>query len=234
MEKRIYVIDDEPQIIQAVSQYLNQEGFITIGETNPQKALDRLQNGLEVDLILLDWMMPKLNGMDLCKQIRTFSHIPIIFLTAKTDEYEMLLGLELGADDYITKPFSMRELVTRIRVVLRRTPTISSLSHREHQEMIVVDELKVSPYSHQAWLGEQEIDCTLSEFKVLSTLASHPGRVYSRAQLIEVSLGEEYLGYERTIDTHIHNLRKKMKKISPNFNGIRTVFGVGYTLGDRK
>jgi DNA-binding response OmpR family regulator len=231
MKKRILIVDDEEKIVNTISEYLIQEDFEPLPELNGENAIRRLKSGEMVHLVLLDWMMPVLSGLEVCKQIRTFSDVPIIFLTAKTDEYEKLLGLELGADDYITKPFSMRELVTRIRVVLRRYPLLS-VSGSAANEQIVYKELVIDPERHKVWLRGEEVVCTHTEFKILSTLAAHPGRVYSRSQLLEVALGEEYIGYERSIDTHIHNLRKKMKAVYPEFAGIRTVFGVGYTLGE--
>ncbi|MGA9174450.1 MAG: response regulator transcription factor [Thermoactinomyces sp.] len=233
MKKRILIVDDEEKIVHTISSYLEQEDFEPLPELSGENAIHRLKNGEMVHLILLDWMMPELNGLEVCKQIRAFSDIPIIFLTAKTDEYDKLLGLELGGDDYITKPFSMRELVTRIRVVLRRYPVLSANgTSLSSDKRIVYKGLVIDHQRHKVWLHGKEVVCTHTEFKILSTLGAHPGRVYSRSQLLEMALGEEYIGYERSIDTHIHNLRKKMKAVCPEFAGIRTVFGVGYTLGD--
>ncbi|MBA4495446.1 response regulator transcription factor [Paenactinomyces guangxiensis] len=231
MKKRILIVDDEEKIVSTICDTLAQEDFEPLPELNGENAIHRLKSGEKIHLVLLDWMMPGISGLEVCKQIRSFSDVPIIFLTAKSDEYDKLLGLELGADDYITKPFSMRELVTRIRVVLRRFP-VSSVNGAADEERIVYKDLIVDPAQYKVWLQGNEVVCTHTEFKILSTLAAHPGRVYSRSQLLEIALGEEYIGYERSIDTHIHNLRKKMKAACPLFAGIRTVFGVGYTLGD--
>ncbi|SFI58073.1 response regulator transcription factor [Thermoflavimicrobium dichotomicum] len=230
MRRNILIVDDEQKILDTVSKYLMQEGFYPKTVSSGEKAIKYISQGNEADLILLDWMMPGLNGIETCREIRRFSDVPIIFLTAKTDEVDKLLGLELGADDYITKPFSMRELVARIRVILRRVGR--NHSKEEEEEFIRFKELALSPCQYKAWLGEEELILTQTEFKILSILAAHPGRVYSRSQLVEMVLGTEYLGYERSIDTHIYNLRKKMKEIAPDFVGIRTIFGIGYTLED--
>ncbi|RAL24326.1 response regulator transcription factor [Thermoflavimicrobium daqui] len=229
MGKNILIVDDEQKILDAVSNYLIKEGFYTQTMTSGEKAIDYVSKGNIVDLILLDWMMPGKNRLETCREIRQISDVPIIFLTAKTEEFDKLFGLELGADDYITKPFSMRELVARIRVILRR---VERMSTKVEEELIRFQGLVLSPQQHKAWLEEKELVLTQTEFKVLLILATHPGRVYSRSQLVEMALGAEYLGYERSIDTHIYNLRKKMKEISPYFIGIRTVFGIGYTLGE--
>jgi two-component system OmpR family response regulator len=226
------VVDDEEKILTTICDALKQEEFEPLLAENGEQAIQKLKQEKQIQLVLLDWMMPGMNGLDVCKQIRQFSDVPIIFLTAKGDEYDKLLGLEMGADDYITKPFSMRELITRIRVVLRRYAYQMNSHHDTHEECIQVQNLRIDPNQHKVWFHNVEMECTLTEFKILHTLALHPGRVYSRAQLVEIVLGEEYLGYERSIDTHIHNIRKKIKAILPTSDPIRTVFGVGYTLGD--
>ncbi len=229
---KILIVDDEPKILDTIGRYLEKEGMVPRTALSGKQAIQTLQTKEQIDLVLLDWMMPGMNGLDTCREIRKFSDIPIIFLTAKTDEYDKLLGLEIGGDDYITKPFSMRELVTRIRVVLRRANRNPSQDTLD--EKICYGGLVLEPYQYKAWLFETELHLTQTEFKLLHILASKPGRVYSRSQLVEMVLGAEYLGYERSIDTHIYNLRKKMKQISSDFTEIRTVFGIGYAFGDNK
>ncbi|MBO9597117.1 MAG: response regulator transcription factor, partial [Cohnella sp.] len=188
-----------------------------------------------VDLVLLDWMMPGMNGLDTCRQIRGFSQVPVIFLTAKAEEVDKLLGLELGADDYMTKPFSIRELEARIRVVLRRTqpqPHRNAASERKADELLQRGGLTIDLPKHAVSVQGKPVPFTPTEFKILRTLAQSPGRVYSRLDLLEIALGEEYTGYERTIDTHIRNIRRKIENDFSNPDYIVTVHGVGYKFGD--
>lgn len=232
----ILVVDDEDKIVNLVSNYLEQEGYRVLRAMSGREALDTLTVVSDIDLVLLDWMMPGMNGLDVCRKLREFSEVPVIFLTAKSDEYDKLLGLELGADDYMTKPFSLRELVARIRVVLRRLqkaqlqPAPVAATMEEGQ--LVRGRLTVDHARHTALVDGREVVLTPTEFKLLATLAGAPGRVYSRLQLLEIALGEEYAGYERSIDTHIRNLRKKLEVDPAQPTMILTVFGVGYKFGD--
>ncbi len=176
------------------------------------------------DLIVLDILLPKLDGLTFCRILRAESGIPIVMLTARAEEADKLVGLELGADDYITKPFSPRELVARIKTVLRRTDRFSS------QELgrLIFDDLSIDFDKHQVIVGNNKLDLTSTEFQLLGIMAKHPGRVYSRLQLVDQIQGFAFEGYERTIDTHIKNLRKKIEKDPKNPGYIQTVHGVGY------
>ena len=229
----ILVVDDEEKIREIVSNYLGQEGYRVLQAAGGAEALQLLKESADIDLVLLDWMMPGLNGLDVCRHVREFSEVPVIFLTAKGDELDKLLGLELGADDYITKPFSMRELAARIRVVLRRLQKAQVRKDADEPlQQLVRGRLTVDLARHSASVDGREIVLTPTEFKLLATLAQSPGRVYSRLQLLEIALGEEYAGYERSIDTHISNLRKKIESDPSHPVLILTVFGVGYKFGD--
>ncbi|MDQ6423646.1 response regulator transcription factor [Paenibacillus sp. LHD-117] len=232
---RVLVVDDEEQMTSFIASYLTNEGYSVKQVHSGAEALQELEESPAFDLILLDWMMPGMNGLDVCRRLRRFSDVPVIFLTAKTEEIDKVLGLEIGADDYITKPFSLRELEVRIRVVLRRKQHIhaqSSTDSEDEPRTLTRGRLSIDLPKHTVYLDQQAITVTPTEFKLLLTLAQHPGRVYSRLDLLEIALGEEYSGYERSIDTHIRNLRKKLEHDFSNPKLIVTVHGVGYKFGD--
>ena len=240
---KILVIEDDHQITQMVTRYLEAEQFQVITADNGRDGLTMALNE-DPDLVVLDLMLPELDGISLCRQLRAASPDdsftpPVIMLTAKSDEIDRLLGLEIGADDYITKPFSLRELVARIRVILRRTarqPLADSSSAeysntRTSQDVLRYRDLALYPREFRAEMAGRDLSCTPTEFKLLHTLVSNPGRVYSRLQLLDAALGELYAGYERSIDTHISNLRRKLgddPNNSPEY--IKTIYGVGYKV----
>lgn len=229
----ILVVDDEEQMTAFISSYLCNEGYKVKQAHSGAEALQMLEEEHGFDLVLLDWMMPGMNGLDVCRQLRRFSDVPVIFLTAKTDEIDKVLGLEIGADDYMTKPFSMRELEVRIRVILRRNSrTPSPAMPDEEPQKLTRGALTIDLPKHAVYINGQPVVLTPTEFKLLITLAQHPGRVYSRLDLLEIALGEEYSGYERSIDTHIRNLRKKLEDDLSSSKLIVTVHGVGYKFGD--
>jgi DNA-binding response OmpR family regulator len=230
----LLVVDDEEKWLDIVGNYLEGEGYRVLRALNGSDALALLQKHPEIDAVLLDWMMPGLSGLDVCRRIRTFSDVPILFLTARSDEVDKLLGLELGADDYLTKPFSMREMVVRIRAVLRRVRKAAGdrVPREAEGERLVRGPVVIDVADYKVWVNGREISLTPTEFKLLAALAAKPGRAYSRLQLLGAALGEEYAGYERSIDTHIHNLRKKIEEDPSNPRLIQTVFGVGYRFGD--
>lgn len=233
----ILVVDDEEKMIAFIASYLRNEGYRVVEALSGVEALEKLRQAPNVDLVLLDWMMPGMNGLDTCRHIRGFSQVPVIFLTAKAEEVDKLLGLELGADDYMTKPFSIRELEARIRVVLRRTqpqPHRNEVSERKSDELLQRGGLTIDLPKHAVSVQGKPVPFTPTEFKILRTLAQSPGRVYSRLDLLEIALGEEYTGYERTIDTHIRNIRRKIETDFSNPVFIVTVHGVGYKFGDAK
>ncbi len=221
MAKKILVIDDEPKLVDIVRDYLKAGGFeVTAAHDGPQGvALARKERP---DLIVLDLMLPGMDGLDVCREIRRESRVPIVMLTARVDETDKLIGLEIGADDYLTKPFSPRELVARVRAVLRRSTSAEPL------EVIRAGALTLDRARYQAQLGEREIALTPTEFEILSTLASQPGRIFSRDQLLTAAHGVSFEGYERAIDWHIRNLRRKVDADDSNASHIVTVHGVGY------
>jgi DNA-binding response OmpR family regulator len=229
MEMKIVLVDDEVEILTLVHDYLSREGFRVLTALNGIEGMALIEQE-KPDLVLLDWMLPGLSGLEMCKKLRENSSIPIIMLTAKSEEVDRVLGLEFGADDYIVKPFSLRELVARIKTVLRR----SSGAGQENSSVITRGELSIDAASHRVWKGNKEILLTPTEFKMLHLLASRPGVVFSRLQLLQQAMGEEYLYYERSIDTHISNLRKKIEDNPSEPRFILTVFGVGYRFGEIK
>lgn len=216
---RLLVIDDEEKLLSLIAEFLTVEGF-TVKTAKTGSEGIRLWESEPFDLIVLDWMLPDISGIEVIKHLHKKSEVPVIFLTAKTSEIDKILGLELGADDYLTKPFSLRELSARIRVVLRRLEKAKT-----HTQWPVLD-LLIEPDNFRVLKDGSEIPLTPSEFKILRLLASSPGRVFTRLQLVEAVLGDSYEGYERSIDTHISNLRKKLSQDEHQY--IQTVFGVGY------
>ncbi|MBI4302939.1 MAG: response regulator transcription factor [Chloroflexi bacterium] len=221
---KILVVDDEPKIVSTVRAYLEREEYRVLEAGNGRQAIDVFQ--LEKpDLIILDLMLPEVDGLEVCRHIRRSSDVPIIMLTARQEDADKLIGLELGADDYVTKPFSPRELVARVRAVLRRTrpattPTTGS--------RLILGDLVIDEERFEATCHGQPISLTRTEFHILAALARNPGRVLSRSRLLDI-LGESYEGYERTIDAHVKNLRRKLATVGPAKGcGISTVHGVGY------
>lgn len=226
MAKKILVVDDEEKIREMVKNYLEKEGYEVIQAADGTDALESI-NRDRPSLIVLDWMLPGMSGLEICRHVREKSNIPVIMLTAKTEEVDKLLGLELGADDYITKPFSLRELAARIKVVLRRAEPVES----KNTDVVKIGGLEINLNRHEVWSEGKIVSLTPTEFKILSVLLSNPGRVYSRLQLLDAALGFAYEGYERSIDTHISNLRKKIEPDPANPRYILTVYGTGYRFG---
>lgn len=216
----ILVVEDEAKIADIVKAYLEKDGFeVTVANTG-EKAISRLKD--RFDLIILDLMLPDMDGEDICETIRKDSDVPIIMLTARSDEDDRVTGLGLGADDYVVKPFSPRELVARVKALLRRirgTKSVTSFNHGD----IVID-------SSRFEIRKKDVPVVLTptEFKLLQCLAEHPGQVFSRLQLVNVILGYDFEGYDRTIDAHIKNIRHKIEDDQRNPSYIRTVYGVGY------
>jgi two-component system OmpR family response regulator len=228
MPKKILIVDDEEKIRELINKYLVNEGFEVVEAADGLKALE-LTDSENPDLIVLDWLLPGISGLEVCRQVRLKSTIPIIMLTAKTEEIDKLLGLELGADDYITKPFSLRELTARIRVVLRRVDPGGEIK----TSSIKIDDLEINLERHEVLSNGENITLTPTEFKIVGILSSNPGRVYSRLQLLDAAFGYAYEGYERSIDTHIRNLRKKIEPDPENPRYILTVYGTGYRFGGK-
>jgi len=220
----ILVVDDEAHIVETLRLYLERDGFRVVPAYDGRAALE-LAEREKPDLIVLDLMLPEVSGLDVCRTIRARSQVPIVMLTARSEEVDKLVGLELGADDYVTKPFSPREVAARVRAVLRRAaaPAVEASSER-----LAVGQLSIDLDRHEVACGDALIPLTPTEFRLLATLARQPGRVYSRAQLVEAAQGYEFDGYDRTIDTHIKNLRRKLSH-RPGCR-IVTVHGLGYKL----
>ena len=220
--KKILVVDDEPQITELLKSYLEREGYQVAVAADGEEAL-AMADAERPDLILLDLMLPKKNGFEVCRDIRAKSRVPIIMLTARDEEPDKIVGLELGADDYITKPFSPREAVARVRAVLRRSEPDSP-----EGKIIRTGNLEIDSLRHEVKKNGKVIELTPTEFKILETLADSPRRVYTRLQLVEEVQGYSFEGYERTIDAHIKNLRQKIEDDPKNPRLIGTVYGVGY------
>ncbi|WHY75295.1 response regulator transcription factor [Neobacillus sp. WH10] len=231
MSKIIAVVDDEVKIRDMVKTYLQSEGFETLEAEDGTAAVQLVENH-EVDLMLLDVMMPQKDGLQTLRDIRLkHKKLPVIMLTAKSEEIDKLLGLEMGADDYITKPFSIRELAARIRAVLRRSSTDDNM---EADEVLVRDEIEINLTTYEVKVKGEFLNLTPTEYKILVTLARKPGRVYSRLQLMDSVMGEAFVHYERSIDTHVSNLRKKVEKDPAHPKYIHTVYGIGYRFGEKK
>ncbi len=223
--RNILVVEDEKNISDVIEAYLIKDDFNVFLAYDGEEAIDKFNNN-DIHLIILDLMIPKLSGEEVCTKIRTSSEVPIIMLTAKTDEENRIEGLSIGADDYVLKPFSPRELMSRVKALLRRSyrdfkPLAEILSFNDGDLEILVEEMRVKK-------NAVNIDLTTIEFKVLLSLVSNPNIVLSREQLIAAALGHEYEGYDRTIDTHIKNIRQKIEKDPKDPNYIQTVYGAGY------
>ncbi|MBN2178706.1 MAG: phosphate regulon transcriptional regulator PhoB [Deltaproteobacteria bacterium] len=231
MTRKILIVDDEKDIVDLISYNLEKEGFSTIKAYDGEWALTLVKEK-KPDLMILDLMLPGIQGIDVCKLIRgsqEMSDLPIIMLTAKGDESDRILGLELGADDYITKPFSVRELIARVRTILRRT---EERKERETKEPFSYKGLTIDHTFHSVTARGEKIDLSPTEFKLLTFLATHPGRVYTRDQLLDYVWGDEAFVEPRTVDVHIRRLRSQIEEDSANPQYIFTVRGFGYKFAD--
>jgi len=221
--KKIMVVDDEPQILKVLRAYLEKSGFQVVSAADGNSALAIFKRE-KPDFLILDLNLPGMDGLDVCKAIRRESNVPILMLTARVEEADRLIGLELGADNYVIKPFSPREVVARVRTIFRRT-NISEAAASEH---IQIGDLSIDVEKHTVLRGDLTIDLTPTEFDILVTLARQPRRVFTRLQIMEQAQGDAFEGYERTIDAHIKNLRLKLEPNPRKPVYIQTVFGVGY------
>jgi two-component system alkaline phosphatase synthesis response regulator PhoP len=223
----ILVVDDEPRIVQVVRDYLEHGGFTVLTASDGPAALRSARTG-RPDLIVLDLGLPGLDGLDVARSLRRDGAVPIIMLTARTEESDKLVGLELGADDYLTKPFSPKELVARVRAVLRRAEGL-----REPSDVIRVGaDVELDMPRMEARFGGRRVDLTKTEFQLLATMARQPGRVFTRAQLLDAVRGVAFESYERAIDAHIKNIRKKIEPDPRSPRYLLTVFGVGYRFAE--
>jgi two-component system, OmpR family, alkaline phosphatase synthesis response regulator PhoP len=221
--KIILVVDDEPNIVKVITGYLQAAGFGVINAADGDGALN-LFRSQSPDFVILDLNLPKMDGVEVCKAIRRESNVPVMMLTARVDETDRLIGLELGADDYVIKPFSPREVVARVKTILRR----SGIEQAPESDVIRLDDLIIDLGQHEIRLAGRTIDLTPTEFDLLVALARQPRRVFSRLQLLEQAMGNSFEGYERTIDAHIKNLRMKLEPDPRRPRYIQTVYGVGY------
>jgi len=226
MSKTILVIDDEPKIVEICRDYLVAAGFDVITASDGPQGLAAARRE-RPDLIVLDLMLPGMDGLDVCRELRREGSTPVIMLTARVEESDKLVGLELGADDYLTKPFSPRELVARVRTVLRRAS-----GHAAPAEVIRAGALTLDRARYRARLPDREVALTPTEFEILAALAGQPGRIFSRAQLLTVARGVAFESYERAIDSHIRNLRRKIEPREGEPRYIITVHGVGYKFAE--
>ncbi|MBG7609966.1 MAG: response regulator transcription factor [Anaerolineae bacterium] len=218
----ILIIEDEPELVKVLRTYLENAGFVVETAFRGDTGLS-LWEHKRPDLVLLDLNLPGLDGIDVAREIRRKENTPIVMLTARVEEMDQLIGLELGADDYITKPFSPRVVVAKVRAVLRRLDASEALPQR-----VRVADIEIDLDEHRVTRAEVFVDVTPTEFELLTTLAAQPGRAFSRLQLLEATQGTAYEGYERTIDAHIKNLRAKLEIDPKNPRYIETIFGIGY------
>ncbi|MDO4622209.1 MAG: response regulator transcription factor [Eubacteriales bacterium] len=225
MANKVLVVDDEKLIVKGIRFSLEQDGYEVSCAYDGEEALSMARDN-EYDIILLDLMLPKLNGLDVCQQVREFSSVPIIMLTAKGEDMDKIMGLEYGADDYITKPFNILEVKARIKAILRRTRKQAAAP--EKAKVVKAGDLKLDCDSRRVFIGEKEVNLTAKEFDVLQLLVFNPNKVYSRENLLNIVWGYEYPGDVRTVDVHIRRLREKIEENPSEPKYVHTKWGVGY------
>lgn len=230
MPRTLLLVDDEEKVLEFMEPFLRQEGFQIATAGTGKEAISKAWE-IKPALVVLDWMLPEMSGIDVCRELRKIAHLGIIMVTARTEITDKIIGLEVGADDYMTKPFSLRELSARIRSVLRR------LEGQEGQgaacQTLERGGLAISESQCRVWKNGEELPLTPTEFKLLLTLAAKPGIVYSRLQLLQAALEDDILNDERTVDAHISRIRKKVEDNPSDPVYIQTVYGFGYRFGDR-
>ncbi|HCW31876.1 MAG: two component transcriptional regulator, winged helix family, two-component system, OmpR family, alkaline phosphatase synthesis response regulator PhoP [Candidatus Peregrinibacteria bacterium GW2011_GWF2_39_17] len=229
-QSTLLIVEDDENIAALVKKYAEKAGFRVIVALDGQTGLDYAEQ-IDADCIILDLMLPSISGVDILKQLRKTKDTPVIILTAKVEEVEMLLGLELGADDYVTKPFKPNVLMARVKAILRRS---QSNLNNEKTEIIQVGALKIDGAKHSIWLEDKELEFSPIEMRLISLLASHPGQVFSRDQLMEkIYEGKGKFVFDRTVDVHIGNIRKKLGEDPKQPRFIQSVFGVGYKFKEQ-
>jgi DNA-binding response OmpR family regulator len=226
--KKILIVDDEPKILEVVSSYLKNSGYDVYDAGNGRQALE-LFGSVSPHLVILDLMLPDVSGEEICRLLRKVSRVPIIMLTAKIEEEDILKGLDIGADDYVIKPFSPKQLVARVAALLRRTEEYGAL----YKDILSFNnsDLIIDVNRHLVSKDGYEVNTTPNEYKLLVTMARHPKKAFTRDELISVVIGDDFDGFDRTIDTHIKNLRQKIEKDPKNPQYILTVHGIGYRFG---
>ncbi len=227
MKPAILVVDDDRKTVDLIRLYLEKDGYRVLVAYDGRRAIEIARNR-RPGLIILDLMLPKVDGLDVCRLLRAESNVPIIMLTAKTTEDDKLEGLDIGADDYVTKPFSPRELVARVRAVLRR----GMAEEVSGPSQIQLGNLEVDFVRHEARVEGTSVHLTPKEFTLLEIMIKQPGRVYSRLELLELAFGFDYQGFERTVDVHVMNLRKKIEPDPAQPRYVHTVYGIGYKFED--
>lgn len=225
MDKRVLVVDDEKLIVKGIKFSLEQDSMIVDCAYDGEEALEAARNN-QYDIILLDVMLPKLNGFEVCQQIREFSSVPIIMLTAKGDDMDKILGLEYGADDYITKPFNILEVKARIKAIMRRSS--KKEEKKEDSSDFVFGDLRIESDSKRVYIKDKEVNLTAKEFDLLEHLANNADKVYSRENLLNIVWGYDYPGDVRTVDVHVRRLREKIEENPSEPKYIHTKWGVGY------
>lgn len=223
---KVLVVDDDEKILKVLTAYLEKEGYTVITAKDGWEAVDKARQ-FGPDIVLLDVMLPSLDGWGVCKEIRRTSDVPIIMLTARDTETDRIIGLEIGADDYVVKPFSPKEVIARIRAIFRR---LQPSSRRDGDRILQVGDIVLHPGSRNLTVAGAGVELTPTEYKLLELFIGHPGQVFSRLQLIEKVQGYAFEGYERTVDSHIKNLRKKLDALPDEPHYIKTIYGVGYKL----
>jgi len=224
---RILIAEDDPKQAELIRMYLQADGYAVLVTHDGRSALEAIRTRAP-DLVILDWMMPAMDGLDVIRATRQSSDVPIVLLTARSDEDDLLLGLDLGADDYITKPFSPRELVARVRTMMRRRVPAAETPTEMGVGGLVVDTVR-----HEVRVDRRAVEVTPKEFALLVALAAQPGRAFSRPQLLEAAFGFGYEGLERTIDVHVLNLRRKLEADQSEPRYLLTVYGVGYKMAEQ-
>ena len=220
-KKHILIVEDEIKVVTLLCDYLNKAGYRTSTQRDGDKVLAQIKKD-PPDLILLDIVLPGKDGMEICREVRQFSDVPIMMLTARVDEIDRVLGFEFGADDYICKPFSFRELVARVKAILKRMQTSSRPQH------LLSGPVSLNEETHQVLINNTELNLTPNEFAILNIMMKHPNKVFPRSELINKVMGYDFEGYDRTVDSHIKNLRKKIAVVLPAQEIINTVYGIGY------
>ncbi|WP_274361945.1 response regulator transcription factor [Paenibacillus thermotolerans] len=230
MTHTLLLVDDEEQVLSFMETFLRQEGFTVVTAKTGREAVKKAR-AIRPALVVLDWMLPEMSGLEVCRELRKTSPMGIIMVTARAEEADKIIGLEVGADDYMTKPFSLRELSARIRSVLRRLE--GQHGQQPEERTLERGELSISESQCRVWKRGEEVSLTPTEFKLLLTLAAKPGIVYSRLQLLQSALEDDILNDERTVDAHISRIRRKIEDDPSSPRYIHTVYGFGYRFGDR-
>ena len=228
MASTVLIVEDDPTITDFVQRYLRRDGHCVLTASDGEEGL-RIARERKPDLVVLDLMLPKLDGIEVCRALRAESDVAVIMLTARVEEEDRLTGLDVGADDYMTKPFSPRELAARVRAVLRRS---ARLGDDDCPQLLQLDGLTVDVGKHVAEIDDRRIKLTPTELRILRMLMAEPGRIFSREHIISRVFGDDFEGFDRTVDTHVSNLRRKLQGTVAKAKYVQTVYGAGYRFGD--